>query len=139
MNNLSLTLTSSKCELLDNILGLFGAEQYIKSALIAKLFRGNEVLAADYLSILEQLDLIFMVGKVKGYPLPAIVGKQPGLDRFLDEGGFMRRFELKRMQEEAGKNLEELQIENIRLKHTVEMLQKKINDLEATIRNLSCE
>jgi len=136
MDKLSLTLTSSKCELLDNILKEFGTEKYIKTDLVSKIFRGNNILASEYLSLLVQLDLIFLIGEVKGYPLPAMIGKQPGVERFMNEGGFMRRFELKKLQEEAGKNLQELQIENIRLRHTVETQKKQIELLEYTLKEL---
>jgi hypothetical protein len=139
MNNLSLTLTSAKCELLDNILKEFGDEKYIKAERISKLFKGNEILASEYLSLLLQLELIILVGEVQGYPLPAMIGKQSGMDMFLSEGGFIRRFQLKKMQEEAGKNLDELQVDNMRLRHTLEMLREKYLALQEENTRLESE
>lgn len=139
MNNLSLTLTSAKCELLDNILKEFGDEKYIKAERISKLFKGNDILASEYLSLLLQLELIILVGEVQGYPLPAMIGKQSGMDMFLSEGGFIRRFQLKKMQEEAGKNLDELQVDNMRLRHTLELLREKYLALQEENTRLESE
>lgn len=134
MDNLSITLTSAKCELLDNILKEFKDEAYIKTDRVSKIFRGNDILAADYLGLLAQLQLITLIGEVEGYALPAMIGKQSGVNMFMSEGGFMRRFELKQLQETAGKGLQELQTENLNLSGINRTNKEKMEQMENVIR-----
>jgi hypothetical protein len=134
MDNLSITLTSAKCELLDNILKEFKDESYIKTDRVSKIFRGNDILAADYLGLLSQLQLITLIGEVEGYALPAMIGKQSGVKMFMSEGGFMRRFELKQLQETAGKGVQELQTENLNLSSANRTHKEKIEKMEGALR-----
>lgn len=129
MKNYATSLTPAKCELLDNILNEFDEEMYIKSERVLKIFRGNGTLASDYLDLLVQLNLVILVGQVDGVDLPAMVGKQSGVDMFISEGGFKRRYTLNKLEEEAGRTIEDIQKENLDL-------EDKISKQESIIENL---
>src|SRR5437870_1724505 len=117
MDKFPVNLTAAKCELLDRILQEFKYEEYIKTDRVLHIFRGNAILASEYLHLLNQLNLIMLLGEVHGHPLPALIGKQSGLEIFLSEGGFMKRLELRKMQEETGKSMLELQREILELRN----------------------
>jgi len=133
MKNLSISLTPAKCELLDNILNEFDTEVYIKSDRVLKIFRGNDTLASDYLELLVQMNLVILVGQVDGVPLPAMVGKQAGVDMFISEGGFKRRYALNKLEEDTGKSIFDLKNENLDLKDKVEKQEKLLKNLEQSI------
>lgn len=133
MKNLSISLTPAKCELLDNILNEFDQEVYIKSDRVLKIFRGNDTLASDYLELLVQMNLVILVGQVDGVPLPAMVGKQAGVDMFISEGGFKRRYALNKLEEDTGKSIFDLKNENLDLKDQVEKQEKLLKNLEQSI------
>ncbi|RDC57908.1 hypothetical protein DU508_02850 [Pedobacter chinensis] len=133
MKNLSISLTPAKCELLDNILNEFDEEIYIKSDRVLKIFRGNGSLAADYLDLLVQMNLVILVGQVDGVPLPAMVGKQAGVDMFINEGGFKRRYALNKLEEDTGKSIFDLKNENLDLKDKVVKQEKLLKSLEQNI------
>ncbi|MCX2574939.1 hypothetical protein [Pedobacter sandarakinus] len=133
MNNLSISLTPAKCELLDNILNEFDQEIYIKSERVLKIFRGNGNLASDYLDLLVQMNLVILVGQVDGVPLPAMVGKQAGADMFINEGGFKRRYALNKLEEDTGKNILDLKKENLTLQEKVAEQAHLLKGLEQSI------
>jgi len=133
MKNLAISLTPAKCELLDNILNEFEEEVYIKSDRVLKIFRGNVTLASDYLDLLVQMNLIILVGQVEGIPLPAMVGKQAGVDMFISEGGFKRRYALNKLEEDTGKSIFDLKSENLDLKERVEKQEILLKNLERNI------
>lgn len=133
MKNLSISLTPAKCELLDNILNEFDKEVYIKSDRVLKIFRGNGTLASDYLDLLVQMNLVILVGQVDGVPLPAMVGKQAGVDMFISEGGFKRRYALNKLEEDTGKSIFDLKNENLDLKEKLEQQEKLLKNLEQSI------
>ncbi|KQN35010.1 hypothetical protein OQZ33_23890 [Pedobacter sp. MC2016-05] len=133
MKNLSISLTPAKCELLDNILNEFEEEVYIKSDRVLKIFRGNGTLASDYLDVLVQMNLVILVGQVDGVPLPAMVGKQAGVDMFISEGGFKRRYALNKLEEDTGKSIFDLKTENLDLKEKVEKQEVLLKNLEKNI------
>ncbi len=133
MKNLSISLTPAKCELLDNILNEFDEEVYIKSDRVLKIFRGNGTLASDYLDLLVQMNLVILVGQVDGVPLPAMVGKQAGVDMFISEGGFKRRYALNKLEEDTGKSIFDLKNENLDLKEKLEKQEKLLKNLEQSI------
>ncbi|AZI26855.1 MAG: hypothetical protein ABWZ79_21715 [Pedobacter agri] len=133
MKNLSISLTPAKCELLDNILNEFDEEVYIKSDRVLKIFRGNGTLASDYLDLLVQMNLVILVGQVDGVPLPAMVGKQAGVDMFISEGGFKRRYALNKLEEDTGKSIFDLKNENLDLKEKLEQQEKLLKNLEQSI------
>ena len=133
MKNLSISLTPAKCELLDNILNEFDDEIYIKSERVLKIFRGNGSLASDYLDLLVQMNLIILVGQVDGIDLPAMVGKQAGVDMFISEGGFKRHYALNKLEEDTGKSVYDLKNENLDLKEKVEKQERLLKNLEQSI------
>ncbi|MDY0904294.1 hypothetical protein [Pedobacter sp. CFBP9032] len=133
MKNPSISLTPAKCELLDNILNEFDEEVYIKSDRVLKIFRGNGSLASDYLDFLVQMNLVILVGQVDGIPLPAMVGKQAGVDMFISEGGFKRRYALKKLEEDTGKSIFDLQNENLDLKEKTLKQDQLLKSLEESI------
>ncbi|RZL32762.1 MULTISPECIES: hypothetical protein [Pedobacter] len=133
MKNLAISLTPAKCELLDNILNEFEEEVYIKSDRVLKIFRGNGTLASDYLDLLVQMNLVILVGRVDGVPLPAMVGKQAGVDMFLSEGGFKRRYALNKLEEDTGKSIFDLKNENLDLKEKVDKQEILLKNLERNI------
>lgn len=133
MKNLSISLTPAKCELLDNILNEFDEEVYIKSERVLKIFRGNGTLASDYLDLLVQMNLVILVGQVEGVPLPAMVGKQAGVDMFISEGGFKRRYALNKLEEDTGKSIFDLKNENLDLKEQVAKQAQLLKSLEDSI------
>ncbi|RZK21298.1 MAG: hypothetical protein EOO86_01500 [Pedobacter sp.] len=137
MKNLSISLTPAKCELLDNILNEFDKEVYIKSDRVLKIFRGNDTLASDYLELLVQMNLVILVGQVDGVPLPAMVGKQAGVDMFISEGGFKRRYALNKLEEDTGKSIFDLKNENLDLKDKVEKQEKLLKNLEQSITKIN--
>lgn len=130
MRNFALSLTPAKCELLDSILNEFDKEIYIKSERILKIFRGNGPLAADYLELLVNLNLVILVGQVEGFDLPAMVGKQVGVDMFISEGGFKRRHALNKLEEDAGKTIEDIQNEKLDLQEKILKQEQVIEKLE---------
>ncbi|UKT65273.1 hypothetical protein [Pedobacter mucosus] len=130
MKNVALSLTPAKCELLDNILNEFDEEIYIKSERVLKIFRGNGNLASDYLDLLVKLNLVILVGQVEGIDLPAMVGKQAGVDMFISEGGFKRRYALGKLEEDAGKTIEDIQNENLDLQEKLIKNEQIISKLE---------
>jgi len=133
MKNPAISLTPTKCELLDNILNEFDEEVYIKSDRVLKIFRGNGSLASDYLDLLVQMNLVILVGKVEGVPLPAMVGKQAGVDMFISEGGFKRRYALNKLEEDTGKSIFDLKNENLDLKEQVAKQEQLLKRLEESI------
>lgn len=133
MKNLSLSLTPAKCELLDSILNEFDEEVYIKSDRVLKIFRGNDTLASDYLDVLVQMNLVILVGQVDGVPLPAMVGKQAGVDMFINEGGFKRRYALNKLEEDTGKSVFDLKAENLDLHDKLVRQERLLKSLENSI------
>ncbi|WP_029285608.1 hypothetical protein [Pedobacter sp. R20-19] len=133
MKNPSISLTPAKCELLDNILNEFDEEVYIKSDRVLKIFRGNGTLASDYLDFLVQMNLVILVGQVDGVPLPAMVGKQAGVDMFISEGGFKRRYALNKLEQDTGKSIFDLQNENLDLKEKVAKQDQLLKGLEDSL------
>ncbi|WP_316807809.1 hypothetical protein [Pedobacter agri] len=118
---------------MDNILNEFDEEVYIKSDRVLKIFRGNGTLASDYLDLLVQMNLVILVGQVDGVPLPAMVGKQAGVDMFISEGGFKRRYALNKLEEDTGKSIFDLKNENLDLKEKLEKQEKLLKNLEQSI------
>ncbi|OWK70618.1 hypothetical protein [Pedobacter sp. AJM] len=133
MKNHSISLTPAKCELLDNILKEFDEEVYIKSDRVLKIFRGNGSLASDYLDFLVQMNLVILVGQVDGIPLPAMVGKQAGVDMFISEGGFKRRYALNKLEQDTGKSIFDLQNENLDLKEKLMKQEQLLKSLENSL------
>ncbi len=133
MKNPSISLTPAKCELLDNILNEFDEEMYIKSDRVLKIFRGNGSLASDYLEFLVQMNLVILVGQVDGVPLPAMIGKQSGVDMFINEGGFKRRYALNKLEQDTGKSIFDLQNENLDLKEKTVKQDQLLKSLEDSI------
>lgn len=133
MKNLSISLTPAKCELLDNILNEFDEEVYIKSDRVLKIFRGNGSLASDYLDLLVQMNLIILIGQVDGVDLPAMVGKQAGVDLFISEGGFKRHYALNKLEEDTGKSVFDLKNENLDLKEKIGKQEILLKNLEKSI------
>lgn len=139
MDRFPINLTSAKCELLDRILQEFKHEEYIKTDRILHIFRGNAILASEYLQLLNQLNLIILIGEVHGHPLPALIGKQSGLEIFLSEGGFMARLELRKAQEEAGKSMIELQKEIFDLRKQLAACRELIANQEMAMLDMDAE
>lgn len=139
MDRFPINLTSAKCELLDRILQEFKHEEYIKTERVLSIFRGNAILASEYLQLLNQLNLIILIGEVHGHPLPALIGKQSGLEIFLNEGGFMARLELKKAQEETGKSMIELQKEIFELRSQLATCRELIAKQEMAMLDMDAE
>ncbi|RYD81006.1 MAG: hypothetical protein EOP55_00525 [Sphingobacteriales bacterium] len=139
MDRFPVNLTSAKCELLDRILQEFQYEEYVKTDRVLHIFRGNAILASEYLQLLNQLNLIILIGEVHGHPLPALIGKQSGLEIFLSEGGFMKRLELRKMQEETGKSMMELQKEILDLRNQLAACRELIAKQEMAMLDMDAE
>lgn len=139
MDKFPVNLTAAKCELLDRILQEFKYEEYIKTDRVLHIFRGNAILASEYLHLLNQLNLIMLIGEVHGHPLPALIGKQSGLEIFLSEGGFMKRLELRKMQEETGKSMLELQKEILELRNQLAACRELIAKQEMAMLDMDAE
>ncbi|GGI24931.1 hypothetical protein [Pedobacter mendelii] len=139
MDRFPVNLTSAKCELLDRILQEFQHEEYIKADRVLHIFRGNAILASEYLQLLNQLNLIILIGEAYGHPLPALIGKQSGLEIFLSEGNFMKRLELRKMHEETGKSMIELQKEIMDLRNQLANCREIIAKQEMAMLDMDGE
>jgi hypothetical protein len=130
-------LNEYECEILDTMLEAFGVPDSLTRLQLMNLFEEDEASAFAMVQILIREGLIAETGKHGDYELPEKVVLKPKGDKFLKQGGFMRRY--KQEQEkpvEVGGTLFKLQQQNMKLQNLKLENERELVELRGTINNL---
>jgi hypothetical protein len=130
-------LNEYECEILDTMLEAFGVPDSLTRLQLMNLFEHDEASAFAMVQILIREGLIAETGKHGDYELPEKVVLKPKGDKFLKQGGFMRRY--KQEQEkpvEVGGTLFKLQQQNMKLQNLKLENERELVELRGTINNL---
>lgn len=131
-------LNEFESEMLDAMLEAFGIPDSLTRLQLLELFDQDESTAFAMVQILIREGLIAESGKHGNYELPEKLIMKPKGDKFLKEGGFMRRYQLEKEKPvEIGGTLAKLQQQNMRLQNeklsnvsVISDLQKKVAELQ---------
>jgi hypothetical protein len=131
-------LNEFECEMLDTMLEAFGIPDSLTRLQLLELFDQDESTAFAMVQILTREGFIAESGKHGNYELPERLILKPKGDKFLKDGGFMRRYKLEQEKPvEIGGTLAKLQQQNMKLQNErlvneseVFNLQKKIDTLK---------
>jgi hypothetical protein len=131
-------LNEFECEMLDTMLEAFGIPDSLTRLQLLELFDQDESTAFAMVQILTREGFIAESGKHGNYELPERLILKPKGDKFLKDGGFMRRYKLEQEKPvEIGGTLAKLQQQNMKLQNErlvneseVFNLQKKIDILK---------
>ncbi|WP_295767236.1 hypothetical protein [uncultured Mucilaginibacter sp.] len=126
-------LNEFECEMLDVLLEAFGVPDNLTRLQIMQLFNDDEALAYAMVRALLREGLVGVAGNHGDFELPDRLVLMPKGERFLKEGGFMRRFKDEQKKPlEVGGTLAKLQQQNMKLQNL-----KLANEIE--IGNLKKE
>jgi hypothetical protein len=131
-------LNEFECGMLDAMLEAFGIPDSLTRRQLLELFDQDEASAFTMVQILLREGLVAESGKHGSYELPAKLILKPKGEKFLNDGGFTRRYQLEQEKPaEVGGTLTRLQQQNMRLQHLklanegeIIDLQKKVNKLQ---------
>jgi hypothetical protein len=130
-------LNEYECEILDTMLEAFGVPDSLTRAQLMNLFEHDEASAFAMVQILIREGLIAETGKHGDYELPEKVVLKPKGDKFLKQGGFMRRHKLEQEKPvEVGGTLFKLQQQNMKLQNLKLENERELVELRGTINNL---
>lgn len=130
-------LNEYESEMLDTMLEAFGIPDSLTRNQLLELFDQDESMAFAMVQILTREGLIAESGKHGNYELPEKLILKPKGEKFLKEGGFMRRYKLEREKPvEVGGTLAKLQQQNMRLQNEKLANESQIFNLQKTINNL---
>lgn len=130
-------LNEYECELLDVVLEAFGIPDSLTRLQLLELFDQDEAAAFAIVQILLREELIAEAGKHGDYELPDKLILKPKGDKFLNEGGYTRRF-LQEQEKpvEVGGTLAKLQQQNMRLQNLKLSAESHVGDLQKKIDRL---
>jgi hypothetical protein len=127
-------LNEYECEMLDAMLEAFGIPDSLTRVQLLELFDNDEASAFAMVQALAREDLVAEAGKHGDYELPEKLILKPKGEKFLKEGGFVRRYQLEQQKPvEVGGTLAKLQQQNMRLQNEKLANQTEINELKKTI------
>jgi hypothetical protein len=130
-------LNEYECEILDTMLEAFGVPDSLTRLQLMNLFEQDEASAFAMVQILIREGLIAETGKHGDYELPEKVILKPKGDKFLKQGGFMRRHKLEQEKPvEVGGTLFKLQQQNMKLQNLKLENERELVELRGTINNL---
>lgn len=130
-------LNEYECEMLDAVLEAFGVPDSLTRGQLLELFGGDEAVAFAMVQALAREGLVAENGKPGHYELPEKLILKPKGEKFLKDGGFLRRYQLEQQKPaEIGGTLAKLQQQNMRLQNEKLANQSKIADLQKTVKNL---
>ena len=111
-------LNEYECEMLDTLLGSFGVPDSLNREQLLQLFDGDEAIAYAMIQTLTREGLAAEVGQPSRYELPERLILKPKGEKFLQSGGFTKRYQLEQQSpDQASGTLAKLQQQNMRL-HT---------------------
>ncbi|MDB5091009.1 MAG: hypothetical protein JWR09_5003 [Mucilaginibacter sp.] len=130
-------LNEYECEILDTMLEAFGVPDSLTRLQLMNLFEQDEASAFAMVQVLIREGLIAETGKHGDYELPEKVILKPKGDKFLKQGGFMRRYKLEQEKPvEVGGTLFKLQQQNMKLQNLKLENERELVELRGTINNL---
>jgi hypothetical protein len=130
-------LNEYECELLDTMLEAFGIPDSLTRRQLLQLFDQDEAAAFAMVQVLTREGLIAEAGKHGDYELPEKLVLKPKGERFLKEGGFVRRYRLEQEKPvEVGGTLAKLQQQNMRLQNLKLSAESERDGLQKTIDKL---
>jgi len=119
-------LNEFECEMLDTMLEAFGIPDSLTRLQLLELFDQDESTAFAMVQILTREGFIAESGKHGDFELPERLILKPKGDKFLKEGGFMRRYKLEQEKPvEIGGTLAKLQQQNMKLQN-----ERLVNETE---------
>jgi hypothetical protein len=119
-------LNEYECEMLDALLEAFGIPDSLTRLQLLELFDQDEATAFAMVQVLAREELVAEAGKHGDFELPEKLVLKPKGEKFLQEGGFTRRYQLAQEKPvEVGGTLHKLQQQNMRLQNL-----KLSNELE---------
>ncbi|MBE9584304.1 hypothetical protein IM792_07585 [Mucilaginibacter sp. JRF] len=111
-------LNEYECEMLDTLLEAFGIPDSLTRRQILALFDQDEASAFAMVQALLREELVVVSGSYGEFELPERLILKPKGEKFLKEGGFMRRYQMEQQrQNEVGGTLAKLQQQNMRLQN----------------------
>jgi len=124
-------LNEFESEMLDTMLEAFGIPDSLTRIQLLELFDQDESTAFAMVQILIREGLIAESGKHGNYELPEKLILKPKGDKFLKDGGFVRRYQLEKEKPvEIGGTLAKLQQQNMRLQNEKLANASQISDLQ---------
>lgn len=131
-------LNEFECEMLDTLLQAFGIPDSLTRMQLLELFDQDEATAFAMVQILIREGLITVSGKYGDFELPEKLILKPKGEKFLKDGGFMRRYQLEQQKPvEVGGTLAKLQQQNMRLQNEKLSNASQITDLQKKINMLT--
>ncbi|WP_428329369.1 hypothetical protein [Mucilaginibacter sp.] len=111
-------LNEYECEMLDTMLEAFGIPDSLTRRQLLELFDQDEASAFAMVQALSREGLVAEAGKHGDYELPEKLILKPKGEKFLKEGGFMRRYKMEQQKPlEVGGTQAKLQQQNMRLQN----------------------
>lgn len=130
-------LNEFESEMLDAMLEAFGIPDSLTRLQLLELFDQDESTAFTMVQILIREGLIAESGKHGNYELPEKLIMKPKGDKFLRDGGFMRRYQMEQQKPvEVGGTLAKLQQQNMRLQNEKLSNASEIYDLKKKLGSL---
>ena len=130
-------LNEYECEMLDAMLEAFGIPDSLTRRQLMELFDQDEASAFAMVQILAREGLVAEAGKHGDYELPEKLVLKPKGERFLKDGGFMRRHQLEQQKPvEVGGTLAKLQQQNMKLQNQKLENDSELAKLQQIINNL---
>lgn len=128
-------LNEYECEMLDTLLEAFGVPDSLTRVQLLSLFDGDEAAAFAMVQILVREELIVESGKHGDFELPQKLILKPKGEKFLKEGGFVKRYQLEQQKPlEVGGTLFKLQQQNMRLQNEKLANQTEIRSLQEIVQ-----
>lgn len=128
-------LNEYECEMLDTLLEAFGVPDSLTRMQLLSLFDGDEAAAFAMVQILVREELIVESGKHGDFELPQKLILKPKGEKFLKEGGFVKRYQLEQKKPlEVGGTLFKLQQQNMRLQNEKLANQTEIRSLQEIVQ-----
>lgn len=127
-------LNEFECEMLDTMLEAFGIPDSLTRLQLMELFDQDEASAFAMVQILTREGLVAEAGKHGDYELPEKLVLKPKGEKFLKDGGFMKRYQLEqRKPVEIGGTLAKLQQQNMRLQNEKLSYAGQVTDLQKAL------
>lgn len=128
-------LNEYECEMLDAMLEAFGVPDSLTKDQVMQLFDGDETLAFAMVQALAREGLIAEAGKPSKYELPDKLILKPKGEKFLKEGGFVKRYQVEQQKPlQVGGTLAKLQQQNMRLQNEKMSQQSELIELHRRVK-----
>lgn len=130
-------LNEYECEMLDTLLQAFGIPDSLTRLQLLELFGQDETTAFAMVQILIREDLVKVWGRHGDFDLPERLILKPKGEKFLQQGGFARRFQSEQEKPvEVGGTLAKLQQQNMRLQNLKLSNETEIRNLQKMVGKL---